>query len=173
MKKFLMHLFLIFLVVITFTACGGNGGDSGGGSAGDGSGTGGTAYTGSTSQTLITTSNAKDVTDSAYQSGGGTWLNSGLAVNAASADGRDGKPRLTIAVMAVERSLREWSVHQKASPSKALYPISYVSVGTCISNPGNAAVIMTFNDVNGSFTGTTSFNNYCYDGATLTGREYL
>lgn len=152
---------LIF--TLGLAGCGGGGGDGG---------PSGIAYTGLTTQAVVTQANAKSLAGGAYQ---GRATGSALGGIAASAqtnvtDHQINRPLTLVLSETLRNALGKIDVTALPKPSlgAAAKTETITEQGSCGGNFSGSA---TYDDVTGNISsGAITFNNYCSEGVTLSGR---
>lgn len=150
-------VFLLISLAIFLPACGGSdGGDSGGG--------GGITYTGITAQAAIDSTNAKILSEGAYEGGAIGSTGSLGTIQQTTVD----RPYYFDMALILEEAILRIDVHAPPGvvQAGAIVRESGTIPGDC---GGNAQYTIELDDVTGSFSGTLNFVSYCSQGVMLTG----
>ncbi|MDX1253422.1 MAG: hypothetical protein IDH49_14470 [Gammaproteobacteria bacterium] len=161
------HLFLsatAALFALVLTACGGGGGDGGTPP--------GISYTGLTTPATITQSNAARLAGGAYQ--GRTTGNALGGITASAQANEMNSPVTRPDTLALSETLRnaiakiDVTALPKADLGAAVKTETISEQGSCGGSLSGSA---TYDDITGNITsGAITFNNYCEEGVTLSGR---
>lgn len=153
---------------MTLTACGG--GDSNNtSSSSSSSSTSSLTYSGSSSQATVDSSNGSTISTSAYQSGN-TAAGTGSAGGYVTAPSSGGARPAHLAISAViEEAFSQVDFSTAGPPSAAAaVTIDRTVNGKCETDPGSATLSISYN-IDGTFSGTITFNDFCASGVTATG----
>ncbi|MBE7414280.1 MAG: hypothetical protein HS130_03230 [Deltaproteobacteria bacterium] len=151
--------FLIFCIFI-LASCGGGGDTAEGPSI---------TYAGLTTEASITESNSGELSSGAMQGSGPSTLGGVASLSADGANKQSGQQLYLMVSRMLEEMARDHEASPAAGDSRAIYSYTTSTPGNCPEDPGYAVFYENINTLDGSYYGTISFVNYCYDGYTYSG----
>jgi hypothetical protein len=161
-------LLLSIVCVLGLVACGGGGGGGGGGGVGDFMPVEptGLTYAGVTSPAVIDSNNAAELASDAFI-GGETGSNLGMFSSVADAQSTiERKIKLYEVVQIFDGALHKIDFSNHRGDLLAVKTEQDTVIGDC---GGSASYTVEMNDLNGTFTGSMTFNDYCNGNTFISG----